>query len=100
MGSSPTIPTNKLQMDKIQTPISFKYEDKIYTTTNLEKKLNKLGIGIQDIEILKKQDNSIGETDNTIQKYYFKNKYTGETIVSIYDNLYNLKQIINIEDWE
>lgn len=87
-------------MDKIQTPISFKYKDKIYTTTNLENKLNKLGIGLQDIEILKKQNNSVGETDNTIQKYYFKNKYTGETIVSIYDNLYNLKQIINIEDWE
>lgn len=87
-------------MDKIQIPISFKYKDKIYTTTNLEKKLNKLGIGIQDVEILKKQDNSIGETDNTIQKYYFKNKHTGEIIVSIYINLYNLKQIINIEDWE
>jgi hypothetical protein len=87
VGSSPTTPTNKLQMDKIQTPISFKYKDKIYTTTNLEKKLNKLGIGIQDIEILKKQDNSIGETDNTIKKYYFKNKYTGDTLVSIYDNL-------------
>lgn len=87
-------------MDKIQTPISFKYKDKTYTTTNLEKKLNKLGIEIQDIEILKKQDNSIGELDNTVQKYYFKNKYTGETIVSIYDNLYNLKQIINMEDWE
>ena len=77
----------KLQMDKIQTPISFKYKDKIYTTTNLENKLNKLGIGIQDIEILKKQDNSIGELDNTVQKYYFKNRYTGETIVSIYNNL-------------
>lgn len=90
---------DKLQIDKIQTPISFKYKDKIYTTTNLEKKLNKLGIGIQDIEILKKQDNSIGEIDNTIQKYYFKNKHTGETIVSIYDNLEHLKQIINIEEW-
>ena len=87
-------------MDKIQTPISFKYKDKIYTTTNLENKLNKLGIGIQDIEILKKQDNSIGELDNTIQKYYFKNRYTGETIVSIYNNLQNLKQIINIKDWK
>lgn len=86
-------------MDKIQTPTSFKYKDKIYTTTNLEKKLEKLGIGIQDIEILKKQDNSIGETDNTIQKYYFKNKHTGETIVSIYDNLQNLKQVINIKEW-
>lgn len=87
-------------MDKIQTPISFKYKDKIYTTTNLENKLNKLGIGIQDVEILKKQDNSIGEIDNTIQKHYFKNKSTGETIVSIYDDLQNLKGIINIEDWE
>lgn len=86
-------------MDKIQTPISFKYKDKIYTTTNLEKKLNKLGIELSDIEILKKQDNSIGETDNTIKKYYFKNKHTGETIVSIYVNLQDLKQIINIEEW-
>jgi hypothetical protein len=32
-------------------------------------------------------------------KYYFKNKHTGETIVSICDNLEHLKQIINIKDW-
>ena len=86
-------------MDKIQTPTSFKYKDKTYTTTNLEKKLNKLGIELSDIEILKKQDNSIGEIDNTVKKYYFKNKHTGDTIVSIYDNLQNLSQVTNTEDW-
>ena len=77
-------------MDKIQIPTTFKYKDKIYTTTNLDSKLSKLGIELRDIEILKKQDCSKGKADNSINKYYFYNKETKETIVSVYDNLDNL----------
>lgn len=40
------------------------------------------------------------ENTNSVLKYIFKNKGTGETIVSIYDNLDNLKHLINIEEYE
>lgn len=42
------------------------------------------------------------ETENIIPelRYTFKNKNTGEIIVSIYDTLDNLKHIINIEEYE
>lgn len=42
----------------------------------------------------------IDELDDSVTKYYFKNTKTGETIVSIYDNLNNLKGRININDYE
>ena len=95
MGSSPTTPT-EYNMDKFKEQITFSYNGKIYTTSDLERKLKKLGITEQDITIQKKQDCSIGEIDDSIRKYRFKNKLTGEEIVSIYDNLNNLKNIINI----
>lgn len=40
------------------------------------------------------------ENTNSVLKYVFKNESTGETIVSIYDNLDNLKHLINIEEYE
>jgi len=87
-------------MSKFKEQITFIYNNKIYTTSNLERKLLKLGITEQDIEIQRKQDCSIGEINNDIQKYYFTNKNTNETIVSIYPNLNHLKSIINIEEYE
>ena len=87
-------------MSKFKEQITFIYNNKIYTTSNLERKLSKLGITEQDIEIQRKQDCSIGEINNDIQKYYFKNKNTNEIIVSIYPNLDNLKNVINIEEYE
>lgn len=47
-------------------------------------------------ELLKEKD----EIDTSIKKYHFKNKVTGETIVSIYDNLDNLQDIINTEGYD
>ena len=38
----------------------------------------------------------LGEIDTSIQKYYFKNTITGETITSIYPSLEHLKNIVNI----
>ena len=38
----------------------------------------------------------LGEIDTSIQKYYFKNIITGETIRSIYPSLEHLKHIVSI----
>ena len=88
MGSSPTTPSM----------VTFKYNNKQYTTNNLEKKLNKLGITKDDIEILGNRD--LGEIDTSIKKYYFRNNKTGEVIVSIFPNLENLEDLINVNDYE
>ena len=88
MGSSPTAPSM----------ITFKYNNKQYTTNNLENKLNKLGITKDDIEILGNRD--LGEIDTSIKKYYFINNKTGEVIVSIFPNLENLENLINVNDYE
>ena len=66
--------------------MKFIFNNKIYNPVNLEKKLKKLGITLKDIQII--EDNKIiDEIDTSIQKYYFKNIITGETIISIYPSL-------------
>ena len=51
--------------------------------------------------IQKIEDNKIiDEIDTSIQKYYFKNIVTGETITSIYPSLEHLKNIINIYEYK
>ena len=77
--------------------ITFKYKNKQYTTNNLKNKLDKLGISIDDIQIMGNRD--LGEIDTSIQKYYFKNDITGETIVSIYPSLEHLN-IKNIHEYK
>ena len=77
--------------------ITFKYKDRQYTTNNLKNKLDKLGISINDIQIMGNRD--LGEIDTSIQKYYFKNDITGETIVSIYPSLEHLN-IKNIHEYK
>ena len=42
----------------------------------------------------------LGEIDISIQKYYFKNTITGETITSIYPSLEHLKNIVNIYEYK
>lgn len=77
--------------------ITFKYNNKQYTTNNLDKKLSKLGISKDDIEILGKRD--LGEIDDSIKLYKFYNKQY--TITSIYDNLDHLKGIVpDIKSYE
>ena len=77
--------------------ITFKYKDRQYTTNNLKNKLNKLGISIDDIQIM--GNRNLGEIDTSIQKYYFKNTITGETIVSVYPSLEHLN-IKNIHEYK
>lgn len=78
--------------------VTFKYNNKQYTTNNLDNKLKKLGITKEDIEILGNKNSN--ELDISIKTYLFKNKSTNETIISIYDNLDHLSSIINISDYE
>ena len=79
--------------------MKFIFNNKIYNPVNLEKKLKKLGITLKDIQII--EDNKIiDEIDTSIQKYYFKNIITRETIVSIYPSLEHLKNIINIYEYK
>ena len=79
--------------------MKFIYNNRIYNPVNLDKKLKKLGITIKDIQILE-ESKVIEEIDNSIQKYYFKNSNTGETIVSIYPSLEHLKNIVNIYEYK
>ena len=79
--------------------MKFIFNNKIYNPVNLEKKLKKLGITLKDIQII--EDNKIiDEIDTSIQKYYFKNIVTGETITSIYPSLEHLKNITNIYEYK
>ena len=79
--------------------MKFIFNNKIYNPVNLEKKLKKLGITLEDIQII--EDNKIiDEIDTSIQKYYFKNTITGETIISIYPSLEHLKNIVNIYEYQ
>ena len=78
--------------------MKFIFNNKIYNPVNLEKKLKKLGITLKDIQII--EDNKIiDEIDTSIQKYYFKNIITGETIISIYPSLEHLN-IKNIHEYK
>lgn len=79
--------------------MKFIFNNKIYNPVNLEKKLKKLGITLKDIQII--EDNKIiDEIDTSIQKYYFKNTITGETITSIYPSLERLKNTVNIYEYK
>ena len=79
--------------------MKFIFNNKIYNPVNLEKKLKKLGITLKDIQIIE-NNKIIDEIDTSIQKYYFKNTITGETIISIYPSLEHLKNIVNIYEYK
>lgn len=66
----------------------FKYNNRIYNPSDLDKKLKKLGITRSDIEII--EDTTIKEElDTSITKHHFSLP-NGYTVTSIYDNLDNL----------
>lgn len=78
--------------------MKFKYNGRIYNPVNLEKKLKKMGITLNDIEIIPDKKEEV-EYDNVLL-YKWRNKKDGSTIHSIYDNLDKVKHIINIDDYE
>ena len=68
--------------------MKFKYNGKIYSPANLEKKLKKLGISLEDIEIIETPVKKITEDleeKNDLQMFYFINEDTGYRHCSIYD---------------
>ena len=71
--------------------IYFKYQDKIYKTINLDKKLKKMKLSLEDIELIDKPIKSSKEDDedNGITKHHFILP-NGYTVTSIYDKLDNL----------
>lgn len=52
--------------------MKFKYNGKIYNPINLEKKLKKLGITIDDIELIEELKNTNENTYSNSTLYYFK----------------------------
>lgn len=94
----------------------FNYNNKLYQCLSLDKKLKKLRINKEDIQIifegeltkeeletkfldLTKETKETKESE-TINKYYFKNKVDKSIITSIYPTLDDLKEIININEYE
>lgn len=78
--------------------MKFMYNGRIYNPVNVEKKLKKMGITMNDIEIIPVKEEVVEYVD--IKTYKFINKNTSEYIVSIYDNLDDLKDLINVNDYE
>ena len=79
--------------------MKFMYNGRIYNPVNVEKKLKKMGITMDDIEIIPEEVKKIEEVDDTVT-YLFIDKNNGKKIISIYDNLNNLKDIVNVNDYE
>ena len=83
---------------------------------SLDKKLKKLRIDKNEIDILFKGDLTkdeletkflemtkeikVVEEEDDIKKYYFKNRIDNSIITSIYPTLDNLRDVININDYD
>ena len=79
--------------------MKFMYNGRIYNPVNVEKKLKKMGITMDDIEIIPEEIKEVKYEDDTIT-YLFIDRINGKRIVSIYDNLDDLKDLINVNDYE
>lgn len=67
----------------------FKYQDKIYKTSNLDKKLKKMGLSLEDIKLIDKPSSKEDANEEVITKHHFILP-NGYTVTSIYNNLDNL----------
>lgn len=79
--------------------MKFMYNGRIYNPVNVEKKLKKMGITMDDIEIIPEEIKEVKYEDDTVT-YLFIDRVNGKRIVSIYDNLDDLKDLINVNDYE
>lgn len=94
----------------------FKYKETIYQCMSLDKKLKRLKISREDIDILfegelsssdlekkyleyKNVKKETQEDDNEVRLYYFLNTKTGESISSIYPEL-DPSYVKNVDDYE
>lgn len=81
--------------------IAFKYNGKIWNPKNPAKKLKQLGITWDDVEIIENQENQKDPIEyQNPELYVFKNKLTGEVILSIYDDLDLQAKYIDVNDYE
>lgn len=75
--------------------VTFKYQNKQYTTNDLNKKLSKLGISEKDITIMGQKEST--ELDTSIKLYRWYNESTGESLYSI-NKILNTS-LHNPDDW-
>lgn len=96
--------------------VIFKHNNKVYQCMSLDKKLKKLRINKDDIDILFEgeltkdeletkflemtKEIKVVEEEDDIKKYYFKNRINNSIIISIYPTLDNLRDVININDYD
>ena len=66
--------------------MKFMYNGRIYNPVNVEKKLEKMGITIDDIVIIKEESKKDSPLVSDVKLFYFYNPNTGCSITSIYDN--------------
>ena len=78
--------------------IKFKYNGKIFAPSNFEKKLQKLGITKDDIEIIEEEKEVIL---NDTKLYYFYNPINKHTITSCLPDLEQLRDVkgYNVNEW-
>lgn len=69
--------------------MKFMYKGRIYNPANVEKKLKKMGITIEDIEIIKEDSVENSPLPSDVKLFYFYNPDTGCSITSIYDKNVN-----------
>ncbi len=67
--------------------MKFKYNGRIYNPVNTEKKLKKMGITMDDIEIIKEDSVKEPPPISDVKLFYYYNPVTGYSITSIYDNV-------------
>lgn len=66
--------------------MKFMYNGRIYNPVNVEKKLKKMGITMEDIDIIKEDSIETSPLSSDIKLFYFYDPDTGCSITSIYDN--------------
>lgn len=67
--------------------MKFMYKGRVYNPVNVEKKLKKMGITINDIDIIKEELVEEPSFVSDIRLFYYYNPTTGYSITSIYDNV-------------
>lgn len=96
--------------------VIFKHNGKVYQCMSLNKKLKKLRIDANEIDILFEGDLNKDELEikflemtkevkvvkeeESVKKYYFKSRVDNSIITSIYPTLDNLSNVINVNDYD
>ena len=65
--------------------MKFKYNGRIYNPVNTEKKLKKMGITMDDIEIIKEDSVKEPAPSSDVKLFYYYNPSNGHSRCSIYE---------------